>query len=35
LASSIELVDNVESANALEMELDEEIKTIIAITKFN
>ncbi len=35
LASSIELVDNVESINSSEIELDEEIKTLIAITKFN
>ncbi len=35
LATSIELVDNVGSMNDSEIELDEGIKTLIAITKFN
>ncbi|MCW3084719.1 MAG: ileS [Bacteroidetes bacterium] len=33
LASSLELVDNVEAMSASEVELDEEIKTLIKITK--
>ena len=33
LASSLELVDNVEATKCSEIELDEEIKTMIAITK--
>ncbi|MEI6489718.1 MAG: isoleucine--tRNA ligase [Bacteroidota bacterium] len=35
LASSLELVDVLESANGSEIELEEEIKTLITITKFN
>jgi isoleucyl-tRNA synthetase len=35
LASSIELVDNVGAINESEIELDEGITTLIAITKFN
>ncbi len=35
LASSIELVDNVGTINESEIELDEGITTLIAITKFN
>jgi len=35
LASSLELVDNVDSKSASEVELDEEIKTLLTITKFN
>ena len=33
LASSLELVDNVEATKGSEIELDEEIKTLITITK--
>jgi isoleucyl-tRNA synthetase len=33
LASSLELVDNVEATKGFEIELDEEIKTLITITK--
>lgn len=33
LASSLELVDNVEATNASEVEIDEDIKTLIKITK--
>jgi isoleucyl-tRNA synthetase len=35
LASSLELVDNVEAASGSEVELDEQIKTLITITKLN
>ena len=35
LASSLELVDNLESKKGSEIELDEEIKTLITITKLN
>ncbi|MDQ3045931.1 MAG: class I tRNA ligase family protein, partial [Bacteroidota bacterium] len=35
LASTLELVDNVESGSGSEIELDEEIKTRISITKLN
>ncbi len=35
LASSLELVDNLEHANGSEIELDEEIKTFITINKLN
>ncbi len=35
LASSLELVDNVEATRGSEVELDEEIKTLITITKLN
>lgn len=35
LASSLELIDNVESKNGFEIEINEEIKTLITITKLN
>ncbi|MEO6901647.1 MAG: isoleucine--tRNA ligase [Bacteroidia bacterium] len=35
LASSLELTDNVESKNGFEIQIDEEIKTLITITKLN
>jgi len=35
LASSLELVDNVEATSGSEVELDEQIKTLITITKLN
>jgi isoleucyl-tRNA synthetase len=35
LASSLELVDNLESKQGSEIELDVEIKTLITITKLN
>ena len=35
LASSLELVDNLEHSNGSEIELDEEIKTFITINKLN
>ena len=35
LASSLELVDNVEATSSLKVDLDEEISTLITITKLN
>ena len=35
LASSLELVDNLEHSNGSEIELDKEIKTFITINKLN
>jgi hypothetical protein len=35
LASSIQLVDNFEPSAGVEIELDEDLKTLITITKLN